>query len=148
MISDGNYVIDSNTKHTLNLKNTIFGDDTLLSMPTGSGMDRATSFDLILFTIPEYWDEGVGNDYVVNPTSLTANGYVSLMGDNTVTSKDYTYSTSASNWYNSTTISGWTTLGVYVEPNILQTIHFDNGNEDINVDITCLLYTSPSPRDS
>ena len=136
LISDGDYVIDSNTKHTLNLKNTIFGDDTLLSMPTGSGMDRATSFDLILFTIPEYWDEGVGNDYVVNPTSLTANGYVSLMGDNTVTSKDYTYSTSASNWYNSTTISGWTTLGVYVEPNILQTIHFDNGNEDINVDIT------------
>ena len=58
------------------------------------------------------------------------------MGTNTLTSKDYTYSTAPSNWYNSTTISGWTTLGVYVVPNVLQTIHFDNGNEDISVDIT------------
>ena len=136
LISSGSYVINQNTKHTLSLKNTIFGDSNLLTQPTGSGMDRAVSFDLVLFTIPEYWDEGVGVDYVVNPTTLTSSAYDAAMGTDVVTSKDYTYSVSPSNWYNATTLSGWTTLGVYVNPNVIQTIHFDNGNEDINVDIT------------
>ena len=29
----------------------------------GTGRKRATSFDLIVFVVPEYWDEGVGYDY-------------------------------------------------------------------------------------
>jgi hypothetical protein len=57
-IQNGELVLDSNTTHTLSLKNTIFGDETLLNLPTGAGMDRASSFELILFVIPEYWDEG------------------------------------------------------------------------------------------
>jgi hypothetical protein len=120
-IQDGDLIIDDNTTHTLYFKNTIFGDSSLLHEPTGVGMNRAVSFDLILFVIPEFWDEGTGVDYVVNPLFIENNKV---------------YSSKPSNWFNSTTLDAWTTEGVYIQPNVLQTIHFDNGNEDISVDVT------------
>ena len=62
-IDSGEYVIDENTKHTLHLTNTIFGDEALLGDDRGNSNRRATSFDLILFRVNEFWDEGVGFDY-------------------------------------------------------------------------------------
>ena len=62
-IDYGEYIIDQNTKHTLHLTNTIFGDESLLGDDRGNSNKRATSFDLILFKIDEEWDEGVGFDY-------------------------------------------------------------------------------------
>lgn len=122
-INNGEYVINENTTHTLHLTNTIFGDETFLGAKRGTGRDRATSFDLILFKINEFWDEGVGFDYEDTEYDFT-------LGNKTFDERP-------SNWYNRTTTNQWAIEGVYSEePTIISTIHFDNGDEDINVDIT------------
>lgn len=122
-IDSGEYVLNEDTTHTLHLTNTIFGDETFLGAKRGTGRERTTSFDLILFKINEYWDEGVGFDYESSDYDFTAG--------------NKTYDERPSNWYNRTTLNTWTTEGIYsTEPEIITTIHFDNGNEDINVDIT------------
>lgn len=122
-INSGEYVINGNTTHTLHLTNTIFGDETFLGAKRGTGRDRATSFDLIVFKINEFWDEGVGFDYEDTEYDFT-------LGNKTFDERP-------SNWYNRTTTNQWTIEGVYIEdPTIISTIHFDNGDEDINIDIT------------
>jgi hypothetical protein len=121
-IDNGDLIIDNNTRHYLHLTNTIFGDETLLGQERGTGRERAVSFDLILFVIPEFWDEGIGYDYE------EVYDY---------TSGNLTFDVSPSNWYNRTVLSGWTQEGIYSgTPTTLATIHFDNGNEDISTDIT------------
>ena len=116
-------VLNSNTKHTLHLTNCIFGDETFLGAKRGTGRERTNSFDLIIFKIPEFWDEGLGFDY-------EDGGYDFTTGNKTFDERP-------SNWFNRTTLQSWTSEGVYsTSPNIITTIHFDNGNEDINVDIT------------
>lgn len=122
-INSGEYVITTGTTHTLHLTNTIFGDETFLGAKRGTGRQRTNSFDLILFQIPEFWDEGLGFDY-------EDGGYDFTTGNNTFDERP-------SNWFNRTTLNPWTVEGVYsTSPTIIDTIHFDNGNEDINVDIT------------
>jgi hypothetical protein len=128
-INNGDFVLNSNTTHTLHLTNTIFGDESLIGKKRGTGRQRATSFDLIIFTIPgsgdttTYWDEGIGYDY----------------------EEVYDYSTGSitfdirpSNWVSRTTLYQWPQEGIYTTTpsQVLTTIHFDNGNEDINADIT------------
>lgn len=121
-ILNGDYVIDSNTKHTLRLKNTVFGDESLLGDDRGNGKNRATSFDLILFQVPEYWDEGVGFDYDRSYDEITGKE----MFDNR-----------PSNWFNRTTLDTWTIEGIYTTgATIIGTQHFDTGNEDFELDIT------------
>lgn len=120
-INNGTYVVTSGTTHTLHLTNTIFGDETFLGAERGTGKQRTTSFDLILFRIPESWDEGVGFDYE-NVDFIAG---------------DKTYDIRPSNWYSRTTQDEWSVPGIYsTSPDIITTIHFDNGNEDIDVDIT------------
>lgn len=122
-IDSGDYVIGENTKHTLHLTNTIFGDEGLKGQNRSTSRDRATSFDLILFKVSEFWDEGVGFDY-------QDSGY-------DFTSGNHTFDERPSNWYNRTTLNSWSSNGVYAaDPIIVGTMHFDNGNEDINMDIT------------
>lgn len=122
-INNGDYVINSGTTHTLHLTNTIFGDETFLGAKRGTGRQRTSSFDLILFRIPEFWDEGTGFDY-------EDGGYDFTTGN-------ITFDERPSNWFNRTTLNSWSIEGVYSDtPNIIETIHFDNGNEDINIDIT------------
>ena len=122
-IDNGDLVLDGNTKHYLKMTNTIFGDEGLKGQNRMTGKDRATSFDLVLFKILEFWDEGVGFDY-------EDGGYDYTTGNKTLDSRP-------SNWYNRTTLNEWTSQGIYVDnPNIVTTISFDNGNEDIDVDIT------------
>lgn len=122
-VNSGEYVVTASTTHTLHLTNTIFGDETFLGAKRGTGRQRTNSFDLILFQIPEFWDEGLGFDY-------EDGGYDFTTGN-------VTFDERPSNWYNRTTINQWTVEGVYgTNPTIIDTIHFDNGNEDLNVDVT------------
>lgn len=119
----GEYVINDNTKHTLHLTNTIFGDETFLGAKRGSGRQRTNSFDIIVFKIPEFWDEGLGFDY-------EDGGYDFTTGNETFDERP-------SNWFNRTTLDSWNAEGIYAnDPVIVTTKHFDNGNEDMDVDIT------------
>lgn len=124
----------TNIKHFLKIKNTSSFDKELLNTKTSSGRRRASSFDLVLFRIPnnQQWDEGVGYDSF-----------------ETTINTDKAYSNRPSNWYNATIISGWTTNGLYDNTNqatgtginfsaltIVDTQHFEFGDEDINFDMT------------
>ncbi len=105
------------------MTNTISGDSQLVGEKRNTGRQRTTSFDLILFQIPENWDEGVGFDY-------EDGGYDYTTGNETFDERP-------SNWFYRTTLNQWTTAGVYQSgPTIVGTIHFDNGDENINLEIT------------
>ena len=129
--------------HTLRMTNTSFFDKELLNDTTSQGRRRATSFDLILFRIPktsgdtgnpQYWDTGVGYDYYdFKVTNLN----------------DRSFSTRPVNWFETTTISKWSTEGIYDNTNslgisgvnyndiyIVGTQHFEFGNEDIEFDMS------------
>lgn len=100
--------------------------------------ERAISFDLIFFLIPQEWDNGRGFDYVED---LYMGSHNSL-------------STEGSNWYQAKNGFLWNTEGIYTtnklsveldkfsskEGNksdiIIGVSHFDFGNENINLDIT------------
>lgn len=126
----------SNITHTLRMKNTSFFDKDLINDKTSQGRRRATSFDLILFRIPgnQYWDSGVGYDYYdFGITNLN----------------DRSFSDRPSNWFEKTTLSGWTTSGIYNNENsatgtgvnfsaltIVDTQHFEFGDEDIEFNMT------------
>lgn len=121
-VNNGEYVVDGNTKHTLYLKNTIFGDEALAGDDRGNGKQRASSFDLILFKVPEYWDEGLGFDYDRSYELSTGEAL---------------YDIRPSNWFNRTTLNTWTIDGIYsTGTTIIDTLHFDLGNENFVVDIT------------
>lgn len=116
-------IVTSGTTHTLHLTNCIFGNETFSGAHRGIGKERATSFDLILFQIDESWDEGVGFDFED--------------GGNEISTGNKAFVERPSNWYSRTTNQLWSTQGIYnTGATIIETIHFDNGNEDINVDIT------------
>lgn len=122
-VENSELIINSDTTHTLHLTNTIFASESFLGGKTGTGKQRASSFDLILFQINEDWDEGIGYDY-------EETGLVYKSGN-------YSVVKTPSNWYYKNTLDTWDEPGIYgTGATIIQTIHFDNGNEDINVDIT------------
>ena len=148
LLSDGVISTDctgfNNIKHTLRMTNTSFFDSDLLNDKTSQGRRRATSFDLILYRIPQTsgetgnpqsWDSGVGYDYYdykINPYN------------------DKSYSDRPVNWFQTTTISNWSLPGIYDNTNsqlsltgvnfsaltIVATQHFEFGNEDIEFDMT------------
>lgn len=121
-INDG--TILNNIQHTLKMKNTSFFDGELIASDFGA-QKRAYSFDLIIFKIPEYWDEGAGYDVVPNIIeSPNNNSYIS----------------GPANWYKRTTLDNWTYEGIAdysgLTPTIISTQHFELGNEDIEIDLT------------
>jgi hypothetical protein len=138
--------------HTLKMTNTSSFDNELLNSFMSNERRRATSFDLILWRIPkfsgttgqpQYWDEGVGYDYSdFNIAQNSANGGISPL--TYVDSR--AYSTRPSNWYQTTTLSGWSQNGIYNNKNegsvnysgltIVARQHFELGNEDLNMDMT------------
>lgn len=138
--------------HTLQMTNTSSFDNELLNSFMSNERRRATSFDLILYRIPkfsgttgnpQYWDEGVGYDYNdFNIAQNSANGGISPL--TYVDSR--AYSTRPSNWYQTTTLSGWSQNGIYNNKNegvvnysgltIVARQHFELGNEDLNMDMT------------
>ena len=138
--------------HTLKMTNTSSFDNELLNTFMPNQRRRATSFDLILFRIPktsgstgnpQYWDEGVGYDY----SEFNLNKDSAQGGSSPLTYIDpRAFSTRPSNWYQRTTLSGWSQNGIYNNKNegtvnfsgltIIATQHFQLGNEDINMDMT------------
>lgn len=113
----------SKLTHTLKLTNTATFDEELLNTDM-NGKDRSNSFDLIVFTINQPWDEGVGYDFS-DCTALFGNCSVSF---------------TPSNWFNPQTGIFWSGgSGVYSgSPSgiTIATQHFDLGNENMKVDIT------------
>lgn len=113
----------SKLKHTLKLTNTGSLSYQLLN-GTMEDKVRTSSFDLILFKINQYWDEGTGYDYSV-PIILNGN---------------YSLSIRPSNWINPQLGIDWSGgTGVYSgSPSgiTIATMHFDKGNENISVDVT------------
>jgi hypothetical protein len=130
----------SSMTHKLKMTNTSAFDEDLLNTSMNDGTLRATSFDLILFRIPEvdfdpdqpqYWDEGVGYDFIE---------YLDPYPDNKA------FSDRPSNWYQTTTIKNWQVPGIYNNRNlgpvpysaitIVDIQHFEFGNENIEFDMT------------
>jgi hypothetical protein len=139
-INDGSISIDCNgydgLNHKLRMTNTSSFDEELLNDKTSQGRRRATSFDLVLYRIPQNqnWDSGVGYDYYDYGVSNL---------------NDKSFSQRPSNWFERTTVSGWSTNGIYDNINsltglgvnytgltIIDTQHFELGNEDIEFDMT------------
>ena len=138
--------------HTLKMTNTSSFDNELLNSFMSNERRRATSFDLILFRIPQVsgttgpaqnWDEGVGYDY--NDFNLAQNSAIG--GSAPLTYVDSrAYSTRPSNWYQTSTISNWSQPGIYNNKNegtvnysgltIVARQHFELGNEDVNMDMS------------
>jgi len=138
--------------HTLKMTNTSSFDNELLNTFMSNSRRRATSFDLILFRIPkssgstgnpQFWDEGVGYDYTDFDLS---EGSPSGQQTPLTLVDSRAFSTRPSNWYQTTTISGWSQTGIYDNKNqgtvnfsgltIVARQHFDQGNEDINMNMT------------
>jgi len=111
----------SKLTHTLHLTNTATFNMDLLNGTMGS-KDRTCSFDLIVFAVPQPWDEGVGYDF--ETCGL-------LLGDCAT-------STNPSNWIYPRTGENWSGgSGIYSgSPTVIATQHFDFGNENIEIDIT------------
>jgi hypothetical protein len=142
----------SGMTHTLKMTNTSSFDNELLNSFMSNERRRATSFDLILFRIPnvsgttgtpQYWDEGVGYDY--NDFNIAQNS--AMGGSLPLTYVDSrAFSTRPSNWYQTTTINDWSQPGVYNNKNngtvnfsgltIVARQHFELGNEDLNMDMS------------
>lgn len=143
LVCDKTYPDISKLKHVLKMVNcgsidaSTF-DKKMLSSTFNSKKERAVSFDLIFFLIPQTWDNGRGFDYVED---LYIGSHNSL-------------STDGSNWYQAKNGFLWETEGIYTtnklsieldkfsskdgnKSNIIIGVsHFDFGNENINLDIT------------
>jgi hypothetical protein len=134
------------------MTNTSSFDNELLNTVMSNQRRRATSFDLILFRIPnvsgdtgnpQVWDEGVGYDYNdFNIAKSSAQGGMSPL--TYVDSRSF--STRPSNWYQTTTVDDWSEPGVYSNTNdgtvnysgltIVARQHFELGNEDVDMDMS------------
>lgn len=124
LYSGGTIPILNKTTHTLRMTNASTFDLGLLGKTTYDFKRRATSFDLILFKVPQYWDEGVGYDY----------------RNETYISYDEPFMSYApSNYLSATTLNPWQYPGIYSGSSsgvTIATQHFDNGNENLEMDIT------------
>lgn len=110
--------------HKLKIYNTINDLNNFIGKDIGYSIDRkrASSVELILFEIPEEWDEGSGYDFEY-----------SLLGLSNPKNKQ------PSNWFNNQNNEEWTINGIYDNnnlPTIIDTISIDNGDENIDVDIS------------
>jgi hypothetical protein len=141
-LQSAEYNINSLT-HKIHLTNTSCFDSQLYCK-TYSGSfgeaKRSTSFDLILFEVPESWDEGDGYDYV-RTTYLNSD------------SQDNVYCCNPANWEDRLTNVPWSQPGIYIDPtswypgnisgytgityNLIKgEQHFSRGNENLCVDVT------------
>jgi hypothetical protein len=142
----------SGMTHTLKMVNTSTFDKYLINGDMWNGRLRATSFDLNLIRIPKVsgdtgdpqtWDEGVGSDYYdVQNTTNFDNGLLTPIA----LPQNRSYSQRPSNWFQRTTLSGWSEYGIYSNTNtgltpfssmtIVDTQHFEVGNENISFNMT------------
>ena len=118
---------------------------------------RATSFDLIFFILPDYFDAGSGFE---GKNNFFNQGYFQKYTPSNATDASKMLSEDGSNWYQSSNGKKWSDLttediptsdGIYSndflskeyekyaineESVIIGAQHFDIGNEDIDIDIT------------
>ncbi len=127
-LSSGEIVSSNISSFKLKIKNTI-PQDAILENNIFSNLSNniASSFDLQIFPINQFWDQGIGYDLIGQ------NYLAKTFGDPSITG--------FSNWNYATSTSAWTESGVFTNPVTavtysLPTQHFDLGSEDINVDIT------------
>ena len=146
-ISSGTINTSKPMTHTLRMTNTSSFDTELLNTTMSDTSRRATSFDLFLFRITgQTWDEGVGYDFL--DTTLAKTSSTGQLTLETLES-DKSYSDRPSNWFKKTTLSGWTTPGIYNNVNsatgsglnysaltIVDTQHFELGNENVTFNMT------------
>jgi hypothetical protein len=81
---------------------------------------RAVSFDLDIFKLDNEFDAGRGYEYASDMW----------------VGQQKSYSEFGANWFQYATGKSWKVRGAYEEKNKIATIHFDNGKENINIDIT------------
>lgn len=122
----GMYPDLSKFTHILRMTNTSAFDETLLGKETGDGKDRISSFNLNLFAINQDWDEGIGYDFA---------------GQKYFSSSDATvFSVEPSNWAEAQTGNNWSggsgVFSAWTGVTILATQHFEDGNENLEIDIT------------
>ena len=126
-------------KHTLIMTNTGAFDLNLLGRDTPYGKQRASSFDLVVFKLPQNWDEGVGYDYNID-VPLQEPSYQNTNGAGITV-----YSTNPSNWTYAQTNLPWNNgPGTYTgspTPIMVGTQHFEQGNENLEIDITDIVNT-------
>lgn len=134
LYNDKTYPELSLMKHTLKMTNTGAFDLNLLGKSTCDGKKRATSFDLIVFKLPQEWDEGIGYDYHAEYPVLEPSYVSSYKIDKLVTSN------CPSNWFDAKTNTPWINgPGIYSgspEDIIVGMQHFEKGNENLEIDIT------------
>lgn len=146
LVDDKTYPDINKLKHILHMTNTSsIVDKNINRCGMDSQMDghkqRAASFDLIFFLIPNEWDNGKGFDYIME---LYNGGHRGV-------------STDGSNWYKFRNHFRWMEDGIYstetlsreldlatsmngnLSDKIIGFQHFDYGNENIELDITCLM---------
>lgn len=125
LYTGGTFTDLTKLKHTLRLTNTGAFNKDLLNGSMG-GKKRTSSFDLILFKVGQFWDNGVGYDY--------------NEGDCGILAGDCSFSTGPSNWTEAQTAVFWSGgTGVFsgsASAITVTTQHFDKGNENIEMDIT------------
>lgn len=143
MVEDKTYPDMSKLRHVLKFTNAASINEhlnhcILMDSEYNEHKQRATSFDLIFFLIPEYWDNGKGFDYVQDLTNISNRG-VSSHGCNWYQFKDYC------KWeeegiYGTRTLSkeldAFTSLKGNLSDIIIGYQHFEYGNEPICLDIT------------
>ena len=132
------------------MTNTIKFDEDLLNTYNSDERRRASSFDLILFRIPEtcyyhtdstgnsitttttttlcnpnpqYWDEGVGYDFNNTKKAINTPTGVSVFSQPQI---DNNFSKRPSNWYETSNIDYWSEPGMYSNTNTSQYVNFND----------------------
>lgn len=139
LYADKTFVDLTYLTHTLKLTNCGSVNNDIHDAPVSSSLcgrkERATSFDILLFKLPNHWDGGKGVDFITD-FWITENHKVS---------------TSGCNWFQRVNGGEWDEEGIYSsdflskeldkfsaneESVIIARQHFDVGNEDFEFDIT------------
>lgn len=128
--SYASYILNSayTTSYILKYKNALPSDEILEPEYEFDVLNKsiASSFDLIVFPIPQYWDSGRGG-------ALDGQGFITFKNFSPILS-------GYSNYLSATSTSSWAEPGIYTNPSaetpVYVTQHFPLGAEDLNVDIT------------
>lgn len=138
----------NNMTHTLTMTNTIRFDEDLLNAYNSDMRRRATSFDLILFRIPQTcytqsggtqittttttvpcnsepqtWDEGVGYDYINTKKAINVPTGFSVTTQPKI---DKSYSTRPSNWFQTNNLDFWSEPGMYSNTNTSTFVNYND----------------------
>lgn len=126
--NSGNLGDLSEVVHKIKMTNTQAFEADLKGKLTVDDKRRASSFDLVMWKLPQEWDEGNGYDYFCYSTLNNPDCEA--------------YKQTYSNWFFAQNLVPWnfvgttsgTTTGITIS-----TQHFDHGNENLEMDITPII---------